>query len=134
MTIIVGVGVVFELPVIILILSIFGIVTPKFLIKQLRYAVLVTAVAAAAIAPTPDFATLFMLWIPMVGLYIVSIGLSWLVYLAQEAEANKVLRLKRTARRSFLVLIAACVCLGIASLVDTGRTGGLQRRTCLRGS
>jgi Sec-independent protein secretion pathway component TatC len=42
--------------------------------------VLVTAVAAAAIAPTPDIATLFILWIPMVGLYILSIGLSWLVY------------------------------------------------------
>jgi sec-independent protein translocase protein TatC len=80
MTIIVGVGLVFELPVIILVLSLFGIVTPKFLLRQLRYAVLVTAVLAAAIAPTPDIATLFMLWIPMVGLYILSIGLSWLVY------------------------------------------------------
>ena len=45
MTIIIGVGLVFELPVIILVLSLFGIVTPKFLLKQLRYAVLVTAVA-----------------------------------------------------------------------------------------
>ncbi len=81
MTIIIGVGLIFELPVIILVLSLFGIVTPKFLLRQLRYAVLVTAVAAAAIAPTPDMATLFILWIPMVGLYILSIGLSWLVYL-----------------------------------------------------
>ena len=81
MTIIIGVGLIFELPVIILVLSLFGIVTPKFLVRQLRYAVLVTAVAAAAIAPTPDMATLFILWIPMVGLYILSIGLSWLVYL-----------------------------------------------------
>lgn len=83
-TIIVGVGLVFELPVIILILSIFGIVTPKFLIKNVRYAVLVTAVLAAAIAPTPDLATVFILWIPMVGLYIISIGLSWLVYLKKK--------------------------------------------------
>lgn len=81
LTIIVGVGLVFELPVIILLLSIFGIVTPKFLIKHIRYAVLITAVVAAALAPTPDWTTLFMFWIPMVGLYILSIGLSWLVYL-----------------------------------------------------
>ncbi|HZP00134.1 MAG TPA: twin-arginine translocase subunit TatC [Terriglobia bacterium] len=81
LTIIVGVGLVFELPVVILILSIFGIVTPKFLIRQTRYAVLITAVVAAAIAPTPDWTTLFMFWIPMVGLYVVSIGLSWLVQL-----------------------------------------------------
>jgi sec-independent protein translocase protein TatC len=83
-TIIVGVGLVFELPVIILLLSIFGIVTPKFLLKNVRYAVLLTAVLAAAIAPTPDLATVFILWIPMVGLYIVSIGLSWIVYLKKK--------------------------------------------------
>ena len=80
-TILVGVGLVFELPVVILLLSIFGIVTPKFLLKNIRYAVLVTAIIAAAIAPTPDLATVFILWIPMVALYILSIGLSWIVYL-----------------------------------------------------
>ena len=89
MTIIVGVGLVFELPVIILVLSLFGIVTPKFLLRQMRYAVLVTAVAAAVIAPTPDLATLFMLWIPMVGLYILSIGLSWLVYLRKKWKQKR---------------------------------------------
>ncbi len=83
-TIMVGVGLLFELPVIILLLSIFGIVTPKFLIRHIRYAVLITAVLAAAIAPTPDLATVFILWIPMVGLYIVSIGLSWIVYLKRK--------------------------------------------------
>ena len=80
LTIIVGVGVVFELPVVILLLSLFGIVTPRFLIRQIRYAVLVTAIVAAAIAPTPDLTSLFMFWIPMVGLYVLSIGLSWIVY------------------------------------------------------
>jgi sec-independent protein translocase protein TatC len=80
LTIILGVGVVFELPVVILLLSIFGIVTPRFLIKNIRYAVIITAVLAAALAPTPDWTTLFMFWMPLVGLYIVSIGLSWLVY------------------------------------------------------
>ena len=89
MTIIVGVGLVFELPVIILVLSLFGIVTPKFLLRQLRYAVLVTAVLAAAIAPTPDMATLFILWIPMVGLYVLSIGLSWLVYLRKKWKQKR---------------------------------------------
>jgi len=86
-TIILGVGLVFELPVVILILSIFGIVTPKFLVKNLRYAILVTAVLAAGIAPTPDLATLFIIWIPMVGLYVLSIGLCWLVYLKKRKRA-----------------------------------------------
>jgi sec-independent protein translocase protein TatC len=83
-TIVIGVGLVFELPVIILVLSLFGIVTPKFLLKNVRYAVLITAIIAAAIAPTPDLATVFILWIPMVGLYILSIGLSWIVYLKKK--------------------------------------------------
>jgi sec-independent protein translocase protein TatC len=85
-TIIVGVGLVFEMPVIILLLSVFGIVTPKFLLKNIRYAVLATAVVAAAIAPTPDWTTLFMFWIPMVGLYFISIGLSWIVYLQKKRK------------------------------------------------
>lgn len=80
-TLLLGVGLVFELPIVILVLSIFGIVTPKFLLRNFRYAVLLTAIVAAALAPTPDWTTLFMFWIPMVGLYIFSIGLSWLVYL-----------------------------------------------------
>lgn len=80
-TIILCVGLVFELPVLILVLSIFGIVTPRFLWKNIRYAILATAVIAAGLAPTPDWTTLFMMWIPMVGLYILSIGLSWIVYL-----------------------------------------------------
>ena len=83
-TIIVGVGLIFELPVIILVLSMFGIVTPRFLLRNLRYAVLITALLAAAICPTADWTSLFMFWIPMVGLYIVSIGLSWLVQLKKK--------------------------------------------------
>jgi len=84
LTIIVGVGIVFELPVVILVLSLFGIVTPRFLLRQVRYAVLITAIVAAAIAPTPDLTSLFMFWIPMVGLYFLSIGLSWIVYLRRK--------------------------------------------------
>lgn len=78
--VLVAVGIVFELPVVILVLSLFGIVTPKFLIKNFRYAVLLTAVIAAAIVPTNDMASIFVVWIPLVGLYGLSIGLSWLVY------------------------------------------------------
>jgi sec-independent protein translocase protein TatC len=80
-SIMLGVGLVFELPVVVLLLSIFGIVTPKFLLKNIRYAILLTAVAAAAIVPSNDMASIFVVWIPLVGLYILSIGLSWLVQL-----------------------------------------------------
>ncbi len=89
MSVIVAVGVVFELPVVILLLSIFGIVTPKFLWKNIRYAILITAVVAAAIVPTNDMASIFLVWIPLVALYLLSIGLSWLVYLKKRRSRER---------------------------------------------
>jgi len=80
-TVMLACGLVFELPVVILLLSLFGIITPKFLIKNFRYAILITAILAAAIIPSNDPMSLFIVWIPLVGLYVLSIGLSWLVYL-----------------------------------------------------
>ncbi len=88
-SIVVAVGLVFELPVVILLLSVFGIVTPKFLIKNIRYAVLLTAVIAAAVVPTNDMATIFVVWIPLLGLYVLSIGLSWLVYLKKRKRKEQ---------------------------------------------
>ncbi len=88
-SIILAVGLVFELPVAILILSVFGIVTPKFLFRNIRYAILLTAVAAAAIVPSNDMASIFIVWIPLVGLYLLSIGLSWLVQLRRRKRRNE---------------------------------------------
>jgi sec-independent protein translocase protein TatC len=88
-SIVVAVGVVFELPVVIMLLSVFGIVTPKFLLKNFRYAVLLTAVIAAAVVPTNDMASIFVIWVPLVGLYLLSIGLSWLVYLRKNRKKKR---------------------------------------------
>ena len=52
--ILLGLGLVFELPILIFFLSLFGIVTPKFLWRNFRYAILIIAVVAAIITPTPD--------------------------------------------------------------------------------
>jgi sec-independent protein translocase protein TatC len=87
-TVMLACGVVFELPVLVLVLSLFGIVTPKFLIKNFRYAILITAILAAAIIPSNDPMSLFIVWIPLVGLYVLSIGLSWLVYLRKRRAKN----------------------------------------------
>jgi sec-independent protein translocase protein TatC len=87
-TVMLACGVVFELPVVVLLLSLFGIITPKFLIKNFRYAILITAILAAAIIPSNDPMSLFIVWIPLVGLYVLSIGLSWLVYLRKRRAKN----------------------------------------------
>ena len=74
-----GLGVIFELPVLIFFLALFGIVTPKFLWKNLRYAILIIAVVAAIVTPTPDATTMLVFMAPMVVLYFIGIGVAALV-------------------------------------------------------
>jgi sec-independent protein translocase protein TatC len=89
-----GLGLVFELPILIFFLSLFGIVTPKFLWKNFRYAILVIAIVAAIVTPTPDAMTMLIFMAPMVGLYFVGIAVSAVVTrrrerrLATPAEAR----------------------------------------------
>lgn len=77
--ILVGLGVVFELPVLIFILSLFGIVTPQFLLKNFRYALLVITIIAAIVTPTPDATTMLIFMAPMVLLYFLGVFVSYLV-------------------------------------------------------
>ena len=77
--VLVGVGAVFELPMLIFFLSLFGVVTPGFLWKNFRYALLIIAVVAAVITPTPDATTMLIFMAPMIALYLVGIGVSWAV-------------------------------------------------------
>ena len=74
-----GLGVIFELPVLIFFLALFGIVTPKFLWKNLRYAILIIAVVAAIITPTPDALTMLIFMARMVALYFIGIGVAAMV-------------------------------------------------------
>ena len=74
-----GLGIIFELPVLIFFLALFGIVTPKFLWKNLRYAILIIAIVAAIVTPTPDATTMLIFMAPMVALYFLGIGVAALV-------------------------------------------------------
>src|SRR6202023_3970714 len=74
--ILLGLGLVFELPVLVFFLSLFGIVTPQFLWKNIRYAILIIAIVAAIITPTPDATTMLIFMAPMIGLYFVGIAVS----------------------------------------------------------
>ena len=70
---IVGMGVVFEIPALIFLLSRIGIVSGPFLLKNMKYAVLGCFVAAAIITPTGDIGNMMILAVPMLGLYVVGI-------------------------------------------------------------
>ena len=73
-----GAGLMFEMPILILVLSRFGIVTPGFLIRHLRMAVMVIAIAAALITPSGDALTMAVFALPMIVLYLIGIGFAWL--------------------------------------------------------
>jgi sec-independent protein translocase protein TatC len=73
-------GAVFELPIAILLLSALGLVTPKFLSKFRRHAVIGSYLVAAIITPGDLFVTSVALMVPLYLLYELSIGLSWLVF------------------------------------------------------
>ena len=72
-------GVIFEMPPVVLALARMGLVTAGFLWRHIKYAILIIFVAAAVLTPTGDPYTQTLLAGPMVGLYILSIGLAWLV-------------------------------------------------------
>ena len=75
---ILGMAVVFEIPTFVFVLARMGLVTPGFLWAKFKYAVLLIFVTAAIITPTPDVVTQSLLAVPMIGLYLLSIGIAWL--------------------------------------------------------
>jgi sec-independent protein translocase protein TatC len=66
-------GVVFEMPVVITLLSMLGIVTPQFLSKNRKYAILINFVIAAVLTPTPDIVNQSLMAGPLIVLYEVGI-------------------------------------------------------------
>jgi sec-independent protein translocase protein TatC len=79
-----GVGLVFELPVIIFFLTLLRIVSPTFLINHSRYAILVIFIIAAIVTPTPDVFNLMMFAAPMCLLFYVGIFAGYLLVLNRE--------------------------------------------------
>jgi len=72
-------GAVFQLPLVTMALTALGIVTPAFLLKQWRYAIVAVFFATAVITPGDIVTAQIVMGVPMVGLYFLSVGLSWLV-------------------------------------------------------
>jgi sec-independent protein translocase protein TatC len=79
MTVILGLGLMFELPIFIFLLAVIGVVTPEFLLRNFRWAVLIIFVVAALITPTPDVVNLCIFAVPTIGLYLLGIGAAWVV-------------------------------------------------------
>ena len=76
-SIMVALGIVFQIPAVIFVLSRIGLVTARTLLRYFRHAVLACAVVAAVITPTTDFANMLVIAGPMLLLYCLGIGVAW---------------------------------------------------------
>jgi sec-independent protein translocase protein TatC len=77
------IGLFFEFPLVIYVLTSIGFVRPQLLAKQWRLAIVVIAIIAAAVTPTVDPVNMGLVMLPMSLLYFVSIGLSYVAYAAR---------------------------------------------------
>ena len=75
----IGMGLVFQMPAVIFFLAKMRLVTAKFLASNFKYAILIIFVAAAVITPSGDMMTQAIFAAPMLGLYLLSIFIAWAV-------------------------------------------------------
>ena len=86
------IGVSFEFPLVIYVLTAIGFINPKVLAQQWRLAIVIISIVAAVITPTVDMFDQVLVMAPMILLYFVSIGLSYLAYAGRkqnQAEEQK---------------------------------------------
>ena len=88
MTMILGLGMMFELPIVILVLSALGVVTPGFLLRHFRWAVLIIFIVAAIITPTPDIVNLCVFAVPALLLYLLGIAAAYVMAPKKESETS----------------------------------------------
>jgi sec-independent protein translocase protein TatC len=81
-----GLGVVFEIPTITFFTSRLGLVSPGLLLKVWRYAVVVIFIIAAVLSPTTDVPNLLVFAAPMLLLYFLSVGIAWVFHRRRQTE------------------------------------------------
>jgi len=81
-----GIGLTFETPILILFLTRLGLVTPMFLLKKFKWAVLLAFVASAVITPSGDPVNQTIVAVPIIVLYAIGVGISFLFQKRQEPE------------------------------------------------
>jgi sec-independent protein translocase protein TatC len=84
--VILGVALIFEMPIVIFFLTLLRITTPKFLVSQSRYAILIITIIAAVVTPTPDVFNMMLFAVPMVMLFYVGILASYVLTLSREGQ------------------------------------------------
>ena len=81
-----GVSLIFEMPVVIFFLVLLGIATPKFLLLHSRYAILGIVILAAVVTPTPDAVNLALFAVPMCLLFFIGVFAGYVLVLYREKK------------------------------------------------
>ena len=84
---ILGLGAVFQMPILVFFLARFGIVTARFLWEKGRYAIIIIFIVAAVITPSPDPVNQCIFAAPMIILYGLSIGVAWMFGKRRKADS-----------------------------------------------
>ena len=102
-----GLGLVFQMPILIFFLTLIRILTPRFLLNNVRYAVLIIFLLAAIITPTPDVFNMLLFAGPMVLLFYVGIGASYVLVFRREGRSIP------WGRIILVILLTAAVIAGV---------------------
>jgi sec-independent protein translocase protein TatC len=86
LTIIAGLGLVFEMPILVFFLALMGILTAGWMWRNFRYSILVIFIIAAIITPTTDIMNMCIFAAPMIVLYLFSIAIAWFVHPTQRKK------------------------------------------------
>ena len=89
LSIILGMGLIFEMPILVFFLALMGIVTAGWMWKNFRYSILIIFIVAAIVTPTTDILNMCIFAAPMIALYAVSIGIAYVVHPRQRAARRE---------------------------------------------
>ncbi len=85
--VIVGLGAIFQMPILVFFLARFGVVTASFLVRKIKYAILIIVIVAAIATPSADIFSQLVFAAPMFVLYLVSIVVAW-IFGKKKSEAE----------------------------------------------
>jgi sec-independent protein translocase protein TatC len=103
-----GIGLVFEIPVMVFFLTLIRVASPAFLLKHSRYAILIIVTIAAIVTPTTDALNLMLFSVPMCLLFYLGLFASYLLVLKRES--------RRFPWKAFLKWLAVVAILALAAL------------------
>jgi sec-independent protein translocase protein TatC len=87
-TIIVGLELIFEMPILVFVLAVMRMITARGMLRNLRYAILVIFIIAAIVTPTADILNMCLFAAPMAAPYALDIGVAWLLNSARRRATD----------------------------------------------